>query len=58
MYPKVKIANNLVPEEYDEIVIAYDEDDIETVTYKKSSVAVVTLSFEYSGGNLVGITSA
>lgn len=50
--------NQLVPNEFDSIKLAYSGGDLTTVTYYvggTSGTAVATLTLSYSGGDLVAI---
>lgn len=52
----VKVVNKLVPEEYDNIALAYTGDDLVGVTYKQGSTIVATLVLAYVGGQLISVT--
>lgn len=54
-----RIANSLVPAEYDYISLGYTGADLTSVIYKTggaSGTTVSTLTLAYSGGNLSSIT--
>jgi len=50
--------NQLVPEEFDSIVLGYTGADLTSITYKTGGVSgttVATLTLTYSSGNLVSV---
>jgi len=54
--PKVDILNQLVSEEYDEIVLAYTGSNLTTVEYKLDSTLVATLTLTYDvSDNLIDV---
>jgi len=51
-------VNQLIPDEFDSIILGYTGDDITSVIYKingTSGDTIATLTLGYSGGNLVSI---
>lgn len=51
-------VNQLIPEEFDALVLGYSGGDLTSVTYYTggtSGTAVATLTFTYSGGDLLSI---
>jgi hypothetical protein len=54
----VRVTNNLVPVNYDEIAVSYvgATTDISTVVYKLATVTVATITLSYDGSNrLIGV---
>lgn len=48
----ISVANNLVPEEYDDIQLSYTGNDLTGVQYFNSGTLVAELELTYVGGNL------
>lgn len=45
----------LVPEQYDELVLSYTGENITGVVYKNATVTVATLTLSYTSGKLTGV---
>jgi hypothetical protein len=50
-----KLMSGLVPESYDELLLGYTNSVLTSVTYKKATVTIATLTFTYTDGNLTGV---
>lgn len=51
----VSVYSGLVPESYDEIGLSYTGSNLTTVTYKKASATIATLTLTYSGSQLTNV---
>lgn len=52
---RVFTLGQLIPAEYDEVQLAYEGENVKTLTYRKSNATVATLSLSYTDDLLTGV---